>query len=120
MQKYGELLHLLLEKRGILNEKQAEIFLNPDYERDLLNPFMMRDMERACVRFFEAIENKEKIVIYADYDCDGIPGAVILHDLFQLLGYKNYEVYIPERNSEGYGLNLAAIKQFAEAGVQLL
>jgi single-stranded-DNA-specific exonuclease len=45
-------------------------------------------MERACVRIYEAIENKEKIVIYADYDCDGIPGAVILVDLFKLLNYK--------------------------------
>ena len=120
MQKYGELLRTLLEKRGITDAKQAEIFLNPDYERDLHDPFLMRDMEKACVRLFEAIEAKEKIVIYADYDCDGIPGAVILNDLFKLLGYKNYEVYIPQRNSEGYGLNLEAIKQFAETGTKLL
>lgn len=120
MQKYGELLRTLLEKRGILNEDQAEVFLNPDYKRDLHDPFLMRDMEKATVRIYEAIENKEKIVIYADYDCDGIPGAVILNDLFKLVGYKNYEVYIPQRNSEGYGLNLDAIKQFAEAGVQLV
>jgi single-stranded-DNA-specific exonuclease len=120
MQKYGELLRMLLEKRGIVDLKQAEIFLNPDYERDLHNPFLMRDMEKACVRLFEAIEAKEKIIIYADYDCDGIPGAVILNDLFKLLGYKNYEVYIPQRNSEGYGLNLEAIKQFAGTGPKLL
>jgi len=120
MQKYGELLRMLLEKRGIVDLKQAEIFLNPDYERDLHNPFLMRDMEKACVRLFEAIEAKEKIIIYADYDCDGIPGAVILNDLFKLLGYKNYEVYIPQRNSEGYGLNLEAIKQFAGTGTKLL
>ena len=120
MQKYSELLRAILEKRGIVDEKQAEIFLNPDYKRDLHDPFLMRDMEKACVRLYEAIENKEKIVIYADYDCDGIPGAVILNDLFQLLGYKNYEVYIPQRNSEGYGLNLEAIKKFASSDVKLL
>ncbi|MDP9249342.1 MAG: single-stranded-DNA-specific exonuclease RecJ [bacterium] len=120
MQKYGELLARLLEKRGIIDEQKAEIFLNPDYERDLHDPFLMRDMERACVRLFEAIEAKEKIIIYADYDCDGIPGAVIAHDLFKLLGYENYEVYIPERNSEGYGLNLTAIKQFHESGAKLI
>ena len=120
MQKYGELLRTLLEKKGITDEAQAEIFLNPNYERDFHDSFLMRDMERACVRIFEAIEAKEKIVIYADYDCDGIPGAVILNDFFKQLGYKNYEVYIPQRNSEGYGLNLDAIKQFGYSGVKLL
>jgi len=120
MQKYGELLRTLLEKRGITDSVQAEIFLNPDYIRDFHDPFLMKDMERACVRIFEAIEAKEKIMIYADYDCDGIPGAVILTDLFKLLEYKNYDVYIPQRNSEGYGLNLEAIKQFAKTGVRLL
>jgi len=85
MQKYGELLRTLLAKRGITDEAQAEIFLEPDYQRDLHDPFLMRDMEKACVRLFEAIDNNEKIVIYADYDCDGIPGAVILQDLFREL-----------------------------------
>ena len=116
----SELLSKLLEKRGIKGEEQIEFFLNPDYERDLHDPFLMRDMERACVRLYEAIDNKEKIIIYADYDCDGIPGAVILTDLFKKINYKNFEIYIPQRNSEGYGLNLEAIKQFADSGVKLL
>ncbi len=120
MQRYGELLRMLLEKRGINDEGQADIFLNPDYERDFHDPFLMRDMERACVRLFEAIEAKEKILIYADYDCDGIPGAVILQDLFKLIKYENFEIYIPQRNSEGYGLNLEAIEIFAKNNVKLL
>ena len=120
MQKYGELLRALLEKRGIAAEAQADIYLNPDYERDVHDPFLMRDMEKACVRIFEAIDANEKTVIYADYDCDGIPGAVILTDLFKKIGYKNFEIYIPQRNSEGYGLNLDAIKQFAEGRATLL
>ncbi len=120
MQKYHELLRVLLEKRGIVDETQADIFLNPVYERDFHDPFLMKDMERACIRIFEAMEAGEKIVIYADYDCDGIPGAVILNDLFKLTDYKNYEVYIPQRNSEGYGLNLDAIKEFVKTGVKLL
>ncbi|OGI71749.1 hypothetical protein A3B84_01160 [Candidatus Nomurabacteria bacterium RIFCSPHIGHO2_02_FULL_35_13] len=120
MQQYSELLRTILEKRGIRNLAEAEIFLNPDYERDLYDPFEMKDMEKACVKLFEVIENKEKIVIYADYDCDGIPGAVILQDLFKKIGYSNYEIYIPGRNSEGYGLNLSAIKQFAQKRVKLL
>lgn len=120
MQKYGELLRTLLEKRGITDEVHADVFLNPDYVRDFHDPFLMRDMERACVRIFEAVEADQKIIIYADYDCDGIPGAVILADLFKKISYKNYEVYIPQRNSEGYGLNLEAIKQFAAKKVKLL
>lgn len=130
MQKYGELLRILLEKREIVDPAQADIFLNPDYKRDFHDPFLMKDMERACVRLCEAIKNKEKIIIYADYDCDGIPGAVILTDLFKILNvpvevYSHTKdfgvgVYIPQRNSEGYGLNLDAIKQFADSGVKLL
>src|SRR3989338_1446169 len=120
MQKYGELLRALLEKRGVRDETQAEIFLNPDYQRDLHDPFLMRDMERACVRLYEAVEAKEKIIIYADYDCDGIPGEVIMHDLLKLLRYENYEVYIPERNSEGYGLNLEAIRGFKKSNAKLI
>jgi single-stranded-DNA-specific exonuclease len=120
MHQYGELLRNLLEKRGISDLEKADIFLNPSYERDILDPFLMRDMERACVRLFEAVKNEEKTVIYADYDCDGIPGAVILNDLFKLINYKNYEVYIPQRNSEGYGLNIEAIDKFNESGVKLI
>ncbi len=116
----SELISKLLSKRGIVNEEQIDIFLNPSYQRDLHDPFLMDGMERACVRLYEAIDAGEKIVIYADYDCDGIPGAVIMQDLLKLVGYKNYEVYIPQRNSEGYGLNLEAIKQFAESKVKLL
>jgi single-stranded-DNA-specific exonuclease len=130
MQKYGELLRTLLEKRGIADLAQAEIFLNPDYERDFHDPFLMKDMKKACARIFKAINEDEKIVIYADYDCDGIPGAVILGDFFKQLGVSveiyphtkdfGVGVYIPQRNSEGYGLNLEAIKQFIESDVKLI
>ena len=92
MHQYSELLRTILDKRGIKTLKEAEIFLNPDYERDLHDPFKMKDMEKACAKIFEVIENKEKIVIYADYDCDGIPGAVILQDLFKKIGYKKQKI----------------------------
>ncbi len=120
MQKYGDLLQEIFSKRGITDVTEAEAFIDPSYERDLHDPFKMRDMEKACLRVFSAVEAGEKIVIYADYDCDGIPGAVILQDLFNKIGYKNFEVYIPQRNSEGYGLNMSAIEQFANADAKLL
>jgi len=120
MGKFHELLRELLLKRGIKTEAEADIFLNPSYERDLHDPFLMRDMEKACVRIKKAIDENEKIIVYADYDADGIPGAVILHDFFEKLGFKNYEVYIPGRNSEGYGLNIEAIEGFREQSVNLI
>ena len=120
MQNYSELLQTLLKNRGIENDLEIEKFLNPNYERDFYDPFLMRDMEKTCVRIFEAIEVEEKIMIYADYDADGIPGAVILSDLFKKIGYKNFEVYLPQRNSEGYGLNMSAIEEFADKGIKLL
>ncbi len=120
MEKYSELLQTLLKNRGIENGAEAEKFLNPNYDLEMNDPFLMRDMERVCVRIYEAMEAEEKIIIYSDYDCDGIPGAVILVDLFEKVGYKNFEVYIPMRNSEGYGLNMDAIKEFAGKGIKLL
>lgn len=115
-----ELLEKLLENRGLKTKEEKEKFLNPSYENDVFDPFLMRDMEKSCERIFSAIENNEKILIYADYDCDGIPGAVILNDLFEKLEYKNVEVYIPQRNSEGYGLNTQSVERMKEDGVKVL
>lgn len=120
MQKHSELVLKLLEKRGIVEEQEIEKFLNPDYERDIFDPYLFHDMEKAVVRTFEAIDIGQKIIIYADYDCDGIPGAVALESLFKKINFKNYEVYIPERNSEGYGLNHEAVDSFIEKNAKLL
>lgn len=109
----------LLVNRGITDEAAAETFLRPRYE-DMHDPFLMHDMEKAVVRLFEAVESKEQVVIYADYDCDGIPGAVILHDLLKKIGHENFFVYIPDRHIEGYGLNEAAITFCAERKASLL
>ena len=116
----SELSALLLANRGISTPDDQDAFLHPSYERDIHDPFLMPDMERAVVRIFEAIEAKEKIVIYADYDCDGIPGAVVLHDLFKKIGYENFTVYIPDRHDEGYGLNHDSITRFIDDGVALV
>lgn len=120
MEKYSELTKTLLENRGIKDPESAEIFLNPSYERDMHDPFLMRDMERACGRIFQAIKEGQRIVVYSDYDADGIPGAVILHDFFKKVGYENFEVYIPHRYDEGYGLNIEAIEEFREKGTKLI
>lgn len=117
---YAPFLAQLLHNRGITKRADAERFLKPSYDTHMHEPLLMHDMEKAVVRIFEAIEAKEKIVVYADYDCDGIPGAVILHDLFTKIGYTNFLVYIPDRHDEGYGLNKEAIEKFIDGSVGLI
>ncbi len=117
---YGELLGHLLFHRGIKTADEAERFLKPNYERDLHDPFLILNMERVVDRIIRAVSQNEKIVIYGDYDCDGIPGSVVLHDFFKKIGYKNFYVYIPHRHLEGYGLNIPAVEKFGSDGVKLL
>ncbi|MCU0660095.1 MAG: single-stranded-DNA-specific exonuclease RecJ [Candidatus Pacebacteria bacterium] len=117
---YPELVQTLLQNRGITTREAAEQFLTPSYERDLHDPLLMKDMEKSIVRIFAATQANEKILIYGDYDCDGIPGSVILHDLFKKIKYENFAVYIPDRHEEGYGLNMEAIKEAIEGDVKLI
>ena len=120
LNSHSPLTTRLLVNRGITTEEQALKFLKPNYDNDMNDPFLMHDMERAVVRIFEAVEAKQKIVVYADYDCDGIPGAVIMNDFFKKIGYENFYIYIPDRHDEGYGLNKEAIQKFIDEGVKLL
>lgn len=117
---YDALTKKLLYNRGIDTREKADKFLNPNYERDSYDPFLILNMEKAVSRVLKAIDNKEKIVIYGDYDCDGIPGSVVLHDFFKKISYKNFSNYIPHRHNEGYGLNTKAIDGFAKDGVSLI
>lgn len=118
--EYSDLVRNLLFARGIATKEEAEIFLHPSYERDMLDPFLLRNMEKAVERILEAIKKEETIFIYADYDCDGIPGSVVLHDFFVKIGFTNFEVYIPHRYKEGYGLNKGAVDYMKEAGASLV
>jgi len=119
MPNHQELLEILLKNRGIKKE-DWEKFLNPSYDKHSYDPFLMKDMDKACVRIFEAVEAKEKIVIYSDYDCDGIPASVIMSDFFNKIGYKNFSIYIPDRYDEGYGLHIDAVENFIKDKVNLL
>ena len=117
---YPELLKILLWNRGIKTKEETEEFLEPDYERDLNDPFLLPDMAVAVERILLAIEKKEKIVIFSDYDADGIPGGVILHDFFEKIGYADFANYIPHRHLEGFGLNHEAIEKFKVDKVGLI
>ena len=119
LEKYPEILRKLLYYRGIKTEKEVEIFFDPVFEENN-DPFLMKGMDIAVERILKAIDEKEKIIIYSDYDADGIPGAVILHDFFNKIGYDNFENYIPHRVLEGFGLNDEAVDEFAKKKVDLI
>lgn len=119
LQKYPEILRKLLFYRGIKTAKEAEIFLDPIFEENN-DPFKMLGMDKAVERILKAVEKNEKIVIYSDYDADGIPGAVILHDFFKKIGFENFTNYIPHRVLEGFGLNDEAVDEFAKNKVDLI
>lgn len=117
---YSEFLRHLLFYRGIETGEDAENFLNPDYGKETHDPFLMKDMSKAVERILKAINENEKVIIYSDYDADGIPGAVILHDFFKKIGFNNFENYIPHRHEEGFGLNMEAVGEFGKNGAKLL
>ena len=117
---YEPLVQQLLVNRGIVTKVDAEKFLNPDYETHLHSPFLLTDMEKGSERVLRAIKNNEHIVIYTDYDCDGIPGGVLLHDFFTAILYTNFENYIPHRHEEGYGFNVDSVAKFVERKAGLI
>ncbi len=117
---YPELLGQLLFYRDIKTQIEAEKFLNPNYEKDTYNPFLIKGMDLAVERVLKAISEKQNIKIYSDYDADGIPGAVILSDFFRKIGFKSFTVHIPNRLREGYGLKTEAIEKFKKEKVDLI
>lgn len=119
---YSDLLQSLLHARNITSEKQAGAFLNPDYEEEVHDPFLMRNMDTAVARIMRALDEKEHIAVYHDFDADGICGGVVLHDLFAKIGVpeKRFTSYIPHRHTEGYGFHAAAVDTLKEKGVTLI
>jgi single-stranded-DNA-specific exonuclease len=120
LSNYPDLVQTLLKKRGITTAEKADKFLSPNFERDVRDPFGILHMERAVERILRAIDRGERIAIYADYDCDGIPGATLFNDFLRKVKYENFEVYIPHRNTEGYGLNNKALDLLASRGATLV
>jgi single-stranded-DNA-specific exonuclease len=110
----------LLLSRGITTDEDAERFLNPEWERDTHDPFLLKDMQRVCGRIAQAMEAQETIVIWSDYDMDGIPGAVVLWDLFRAIGYDKVVHHTPHRNKDGFGLNKVGLDELKEQGAHLV
>lgn len=119
-EKYGlsELLANILVGRNIIEENQIKVFLEPT-RNDFYDPFLLPDMEIAVPRIINAIENKEKIVIYGDYDVDGITSISVLKKFLEDRGLEVSE-HIPNRLDEGYGLNKEAIDEINKSGCKLM
>ena len=114
----SNLLAKILINREVIEDEQIKVFLNPT-RNDFYDPFLMPDMEIAVDRIIKAIENKEKVIIYGDYDVDGITSTTVLK---QFLAERGLDAgyYIPNRLEEGYGLNKQAIEEIIKEKYTLM
>ena len=119
IEQYGlpTLTAVLLSIRDITEKENIEKFFS--HETELSNPFLMKDMDKAVERIKSAVTAGEKICIYGDYDCDGITATTILYSYLESV-FANVMYYIPDRNSEGYGMNIGAVEKLKNEGVQLI
>lgn len=114
----SHVLSNLLIQRGVTTFDEAKAFFRPSLD-DLHDPFLMKDMEEAVNRLEEAIENKQSILIYGDYDVDGTTSVSLVYSFIRKI-YDNVDYYIPDRYSEGYGISIKGIDYAAQMGVKLI
>lgn len=112
------LIARLLANRGIVNKKEASLFLKGTVN-DLNDASLMKDMKKAVSIIKGSIEEKKKIVIYGDYDCDGVCSTTILYRTLKKLG-ANFDYYIPNREDEGYGMNSDRIRKLKSEGAEVI
>lgn len=118
--KYHPLILQLLAERGVAAPAELEKFFHPDYARDIHDPFLFADMERAVARIIRAKEKGEKIAIFGDYDADGVTATAVLSEALEKLDFPKAIVYIPDRQLEGYGMNNEAVEFLHQAKVKLI
>jgi single-stranded-DNA-specific exonuclease len=114
----SKLVARILANKGLKESNEIEVFLNPR-RSDFHDPFLMPDMKIAVDRILKAIETKEKVAIYGDYDADGITSSTVLKRFLSERGL-DADIYIPNRLNEGYGLNEKAIKEIAQTNHTLI
>ncbi len=119
-EKYNinELLATILVNRKIMENEDLDVFLHPT-RNNFHNPFLMPDMKIAVQRIRQSVANQEKVIIYGDYDADGITSITVLKSFLKDIGL-DVDYYIPNRLDEGYGLNNLAIKKIAEDNYSLM
>lgn len=118
--EHSPLILQLLYNRGLTAQETIDEFFCPDYKNDIHNPYLLKGMKKAVERIFKAIEKKEKILVYGDYDADGVTSSVLVIKTLKFLGAKEVAIYIPDRAKEGYGMNIEAIKQIKKMNVSLI
>ena len=112
------ILASLLIRRGITTESAAKRFFRPQLA-DLINPFLMKDMDDAVDRLNDAMGHKERILVYGDYDVDGCTAVALVYKFLRQF-YSNIDYYIPDRYDEGYGVSKKGIDFAKETGVKLI
>ncbi|MBM6994016.1 MAG: single-stranded-DNA-specific exonuclease RecJ [Prevotella sp.] len=112
------ILAQLLIRRGITTESAAKRFFRPQLA-DLINPFLMKDMDVAVDRLNDAMGRKERIMVYGDYDVDGCTAVALVYKFLQQF-YSNIDYYIPNRYEEGYGVSMKGVDYAKETGVKLI
>jgi len=110
----------LLYNRNIRTQEQIDEFLNPDYSQDIHDPFLFNQMETAVKIIFSQINEQKKIVIHGDYDADGVCASAIITSCLKKIGAKNVSVFLPHRETDGYGLNLETIKKLKNENTDLI
>ena len=114
------LFERILTARGLTTRAARQAFLQPDYAAVKHDPFLLPDMEKAVVRLKQARERGEKIVIYGDYDIDGLSATALLLDAFGKFGFEGVDAFIPNRFVEGYGMTMGAVDKVRDMGTDLI
>ena len=109
----------LLVQRGIDTVEKAKKFFSPSL-RDLHDPFLMKDMDRAVERIERAVKNQETVMVYGDYDVDGTTAVALVYKFLSQIGHKNLLFYIPDRYVDGYGISIRSIDHAVRKGVSLV
>ena len=114
------LFERILTARGLTTRAARQAFLQPDYMAVKHDPFLLPDMKKAVARLKQAREQGEKIVIYGDYDIDGLSATALLLDAFGKFGFKDVDAFIPNRFVEGYGMTMGAVDKVRDMGADLI
>lgn len=114
------LFEQILTARGLATRAAREAFLQPDYTAVKHDPFLLPDMKKAVARLKQAREQGEKIVIYGDYDIDGLSATALLLDAFGKFGFEGVDAFIPNRFVEGYGMTMGAVDKVRDMGADLI
>lgn len=114
------LFERILIARGLDTPEKRRVFLKPDYNLTKHDPFLLPDMRKAVDRLKLVHQKQQKIVIYGDYDIDGLSATALLMDAFKKFGFKNVEAFIPNRFVEGYGMTIDAVDKVKAMGAELI